>query len=97
MGSLTSRPKVPSVQQPQIVYVPAPVTQAPVATVPQNTGNDNSAGSGSDGQTTQEQAAAREQNLLTASRGRLGTVTTSFRGLLGLANTSGQRKTLLGE
>jgi hypothetical protein len=42
-------------------------------------------------------AAQREQNLLTASRGRLGTITTSFRGLLSLAGTSGQRKTLLGE
>ena len=85
MGSLTSRPKVPKAQSPQIVYMPAPVASLP-------TGNDNNAQNAD-----QEEAAMREKNLLTASRSRLGTVTTSFRGLLGLANTSGQRKTLLGE
>ena len=42
-------------------------------------------------------AEQRRDNLLRRGRGRFGTVLTSFRGLLGLADNSGQRKTLLGE
>lgn len=94
MGSLTSRPKLPNVQQqPQIIYMPTPVTQPVITpTVPTTP-----SGEGNTKPNTTEQIATREKNLLTASRGRLGTVTTSFRGLLGLASGSGTRKTLLGE
>lgn len=88
MGSLASRPKVPK-SSPQIVYVPAPVS-----------GSD----SGSEGvnlqptptpeQTTSQ---ARINSLLSRDRSRLGTILTSFRGLLDLSQNSNKRKTLLGE
>jgi hypothetical protein len=45
--------------------------------------------------TTPEQA--RTQSLLQRNRGIFGTVQTSFRGLLDLANPASGRKTLLGE
>lgn len=91
MGSLASRPKVPGVQQPQVIYVPAPVqtTSSPAATTnvaPQPSG-----------QKEDSSAAVREQNLLTRNRGRFGTVTTSFRGLLSAVGNGRQTKTLLGE
>lgn len=41
-------------------------------------------------------AEQRRTSLLSRSRGRYGTVLTSFRGLLGLSG-GGDRKTLLGE
>lgn len=48
--------------------------------------------------TLDEQAAdARRRSLLSRDRGFLSTVKTSFRGLLGLAEPTTQRKTLLGE
>ncbi|MCD8520258.1 MAG: hypothetical protein LRY57_03000 [Alphaproteobacteria bacterium] len=101
MGSLTSRPKVPAATQPQIVYVPAPqpvYTPAPSASytaLPATTESKTEAPT-----PTQEErdAEARTQNLLTRDRSRSGTITTSFRGLLGLATGGGtQPKTLLGE
>ncbi len=48
---------------------------------------------------TPEQAAGetRRSNLLGRDRGYFGNVQTGFRGLLSLASTLGQRKTLLGE
>ncbi len=50
-----------------------------------------------DGPGAEEQSAEnRRQSLLRRSRGRFGTVLTSFRGLLSPSG-SGERKTLLGE
>lgn len=48
---------------------------------------------------TPEQVAGetRRSNLLGRDRGYFGNVQTGFRGLLSLASTLGQRKTLLGE
>jgi hypothetical protein len=48
---------------------------------------------------TPEQQAddARRKGLLERDRGRFGTIQTGFKGLLGLADMFGQRKTLLGE
>lgn len=48
---------------------------------------------------TPEQVAGetRRSNLLGRDRGYFGTVQTGFRGLLSLASTLRQRKTLLGE
>lgn len=86
MGSLSSRPKVPA--QPQVVYVPSPV----YAYTPP-TGTDAPTSS----ETPEQTAAARKASLLQRSRGRLGTIATSFRGLLDLAGSSSGRKTLLGE
>lgn len=91
MGSLASRPKVPSNPQPQIVYVrqPAPSTK-PALSAPSPENKDTQGGE-------TVNAEAREQSLLTRDRSRYGTVTTSFRGLLNLASNGGQKKTLLGE
>lgn len=93
MGSITSRPKVPS--SPQVIFVPAPSAPAPSAP---------SSGSGSSGAGTpppaadpQEVAAqVRRENLLRRDRGRLGTILSGFRGFLTSQSDSG-RKTLLGE
>lgn len=86
MGSLGSRPQVP--QQPQIITVAQPAP-APVTT-PQSSGDTSVE--------TQEAAAeARRQSVLGRDRSRFGTIRTGFRGLLGLADQSAQRKTLLGE
>lgn len=87
MGSMTSGTKAPP--SPQIVYVPAPV----VAPVAEKTATETPAQP-----SAQEKAAqAREQSLLTRSRGHLGTIATSFRGFLGQGASSAPRKTLLGE
>ncbi|MAE52435.1 MAG: hypothetical protein CMH27_11560 [Micavibrio sp.] len=92
MGSLTSRPKVPSYQQPQVVYVPQP---APSVAAPAPVPAPSDADGGEQG--VKDAAEAREDNLLTRDRSRYGTVTTSFRGLLNLASGGTQKKTLLGE
>ncbi len=48
--------------------------------------------------TPEKQAAEnRRKGLLGRDRGRFGTVQTGFRGLLSLATSLGERKTLLGE
>ena len=91
MGSLASRPKVPDVQPVQYVYVPTSTYTAPAAT------SDSSSGITTPAPTEEEvKATARTNNLLDRRRGRLGTVLTSFRGLLN-DTVSGARKTLLGE
>jgi len=91
MGSLASRPKVPDAQPVQYVYVPASTYTAPASTA------DTSGGTTTPAPTDAEvQASARSANLLERRRGRLGTVLTSFRGLLN-DTVSGARKTLLGE
>jgi len=104
MGSITSRPKIPTMQQPQVVYMPAPQSFAPPpASIVNSAAPSSSSASPSQAETTSEQAsvetqAAREQNLLSRQRGRLGTVLTGFRGVL--SSTIGgdsARKSLLGE
>ncbi len=92
MGSLTSRPKVPSYQPTtQVIYVPAP-TQS-VMTSPSVT---TSPTSGTE--TPQDNSAqVKADNLLNRDRSRFGTITTSFRGLLSLTGQNSGRKTLLGE
>lgn len=87
MGILSSRPDVPAQPQQQVIYyAPAPqsVTQTPAPTTPQATPEESA-------------ATARSNSLLQRSRGRFGTIQTSFRGLLDLANPAAARKTLLGE
>jgi len=86
MGSLASRPKAPSTQ---VAYVPQTTTTT--ASTDTST-TDTSADSA---QTTA--AEVRKTNLLSSARSRLGTVQTSFRGLLDLATGNTTRKTLLGE
>ncbi len=85
MGSLASRPKTPAVQPVQYVYMPSTSSYSSGATTPPATPSDDDV-----------QTNARNQNLLDRRRGRLGTVLTSFRGLLN-DGLNGARKTLLGE
>lgn len=83
MGSLS--PPARPAPAPQIIYVPA----APANTQAQQAATEQAA----------EEAAAeqRTDNLLRRGRGRMGTIQTSFRGLLAAATPPEQRKTLLGE
>lgn len=82
MGSLTSRPKVPSSPQPQIVHVPPTPAPAAEPATPSPSPSPEK---------------ARQAGLLARDRGRFGTIQTGFRGLLESAFGKGQRKTLLGE
>ena len=85
MGSMTSRPKAPSVQTVYMpVYNPAPDNTPPVVPAEPNPNPDA------------EASARRAAGLLERSRSAYGTVLTGFRGLLNQQNTQ-QRKTLLGE
>lgn len=91
MGSLTSRPKAASapVSAPQVVYVPAV----------SSTSSNPAAASSPDPAEVDETvtAAQRAENVLRRSRSRLGTVLTSFRGILNPSDVGTQRKNLLGE
>ncbi len=91
MGSISSRPPVPS--QPQVVYVPAQPTST--------TSTSTSSGGGTsttDSTTTQStQSENRSASLLQRDRSRFGTILTGFRGLLSQSASNTQRKTLLGE
>ena len=84
MGSITSRPTVPS--QTQTVFVPQQTTSVTTTTI-----SDPSV------EVEGTLSEAREQSLLGRSRGRFGTIQTSFRGLLSTNDQATQRKTLLGE
>lgn len=92
MGGLVSKPKAPAPSPVQYVYLPsltATTTASADSTVePATIVTDNDDES--------IKAQARQANLLDRRRGRLGTVLTSFRGLLNDAVGS-PRKTLLGE
>ncbi len=90
MGSLSSRPKVPaSTTQPVIYTIQQPASTASAVT--------ESAAETGDSVSTESAAAARENNLLSRSRGRLATISTGFRGILNQSVEQNQRKTLLGE
>lgn len=95
MGSLGSSPSVPRTQT---IYVPASVPPSTAAVTP-DTGANASDGNNSNQSQSPEQSASetRSKSLLARDRGRFGTITTGFRGLLGLGNTQRQQKTLLGE
>ena len=90
MGSLSSRPSVPTItaSAPQVVYVSNPATDTQSSTASEAV------------QAEEEKSSAaqqRQKGLLRRSRGILGTVTTGLRGLLATQDTAPQRKTLLGE
>lgn len=87
MGSLTSRPKLPSVQQPMVISVPTSMP-APAMPMPSEAQEDGAA--------NDNPAKQRATSLLNRDRGRLGTIMTGFRGLLS-PNSGTGRKTLLGE
>jgi len=82
MGSLSYRPKVPT--GPSVVYITQPTT----TTTTTSTDSAESVFNASE---------ARTESLLRRSRGRLGTIQTSLKGLLSANDESKPRKTLLGE
>lgn len=85
MGSLTSRPKAAgaaATATPQVVYASAPET----VSVPSDPLIDE-----------KTSAIQRAENILRRSRSRLGTVLTSFKGILAPSELGTQRKNLLGE
>ena len=107
MGSLASRPKVPkTIQKPVYIPVTAPAVSTSTAAALSNAGV-SSAPARSVVDTPAAAftadpegaaAQARSMGLLERQRGILGTVLTSFRGILGTAaGNAPQRKTLLGE
>ena len=95
MGSLSSRPDVPSPVQ----TIAVPVVSQSTSTTSADTGADSGRGVDTDIADAQSASEVRTQNLLQRNRGRFGTIRTGFRGLLELAGggSSGSRKTLLGE
>lgn len=98
MGSLSSRPSTP-----QIVYVPTSTNSS--ASASNNAVTEASSNSAEESatstQSTDTEALAEEirtEDLLRRDRGRVGTVQTSFSGLLTSDNKNqAGRKTLLGE
>jgi hypothetical protein len=85
MGSLTSKPKAPEIVPVYRPYTPPSATAQADPAATESQANPESAAS-----------QTRAMNLLSRSRGRFGTIQTSFRGFLG-ETTSKLRKTLLGE
>ncbi|PZQ48703.1 MAG: hypothetical protein DI551_01060 [Micavibrio aeruginosavorus] len=91
MGDITGRPKAPKQQVvyvPQYVYTNTTTTPTTGTTTGTTTTPDT---------TTETPEKTREQNLLSRSRSRVGTILTGFRGILSQADSATQRKTLLGE
>lgn len=82
MGSVTSRPKI-ATQTASVTTIVTPTTTVD-PTIPIEA-------------TPEEIAKTRVENILRRSRSALGTVYTSFRGVLSGNNTTLQRKSLLGE
>lgn len=85
MGSLVKSPKAPTIQY---ISPPAPVITSSVSEPESSKKTD-----------AQIAAESRTESLLRRTRGRLGTITTSFRGFLDSSDkeNTAQRKTLLGE
>ena len=91
MGKILSGPKAPPVQT--IINNPAPATSVSTSTA--STTTDTS----TENEDSQISTELRTESLLRRSRGRLGTVTSSFRGFLDSVGNTAEtaRKTLLGE
>ena len=98
MGGLTSSPKIPK-PKPQVIYVSQPAASTSTAnsgSTDAGTGTSSQDNSATDAD-TDSGSVIRRQSLIDRERGRFGTVTTGFRGLLNALNNDAQRKTLLGE
>jgi hypothetical protein len=83
MGSVTSRPKIATTTAATVA-----TTVTPTTTIDTTTSTEA---------TPEEIAKTRVENILRRSRSALGTVYTSFRGILSGNGTTPQRKSLLGE
>ena len=89
MGRLIS-PSKPKAVAPQVVYyTPTPAAAAPAPST--TTGTDEPE------KTPEQVETEKAENLLRRNRSRLGTVLTSFRGVLSQNDLTSSRKTLLGE
>lgn len=101
MGSLVSKPKTPAPMRVQYVSVPAVSTTTPaVSSVSTDTGGGatgTDSASSDAGLSDSEASTIRAENLVRRSRGRTGTVKTSFGGLLSTNKITPSRKSLLGE
>lgn len=102
MGSLTSRPKIQPT--PQVIYTPvsqvsstAPSTAEGSSALSSSQNDTQSSNEAAVQENSQDASEARANNLLLRSRGRQGTVLTSFRGVFSDLANSGAAKTLLGE
>lgn len=98
MGKMFSKPKMPSSPpMPVVTALPAPEIKYDDP-VDSNDPPDGAGGGNSDNAPEVTPDEQRVQNILTRKRGRLGTIATSFNGILNseTANTP-IRKTLLGE
>lgn len=87
MGSITKKPKTPAVTIVNpVTPTVTPVTRPTIISKPEPTDVEIS-------------TASRTSSLLRRSRGRLGTIATSFRGFLNntASDLNEKRKTLLGE
>lgn len=95
MGRILTPPKPKkSSASPQVIYyAPAPVTPTP--TNPAT--SDSDANTPTPEKTEAEVASERAENILRRNRSRLGTILTSFKGVLSNGSASAARKTLLGE
>lgn len=89
MGSLASRPSVPSSQP--IIIQEVPVSTTTTSTTETVSEEEQAI---ADAQTASE---ARRTSLLGRDRSRFGTILTGFRGLLGTTENAPRRNTLLGE
>ena len=100
MGKIFNPPKAPKIQY---VRIPEPVTPARPVTNPVANPTAPPSNSTSEVPTEEEEqrisSQLRESSLLRRSRGRFGTISTSFRGFLNDAfdGKGDARKTLLGE
>ncbi|MBL4804583.1 MAG: hypothetical protein JKY71_06925 [Alphaproteobacteria bacterium] len=93
MGSLASRPKVPtSVANVQPVYIQQAATPTTSPTPNETPSAEEQAAA--DAKTASE---ARSTSLLGRDRSRFGSILTGFRGLLGTTENAQRRNTLLGE
>ena len=98
MGSLVSKPKAPQPVRVQYVTVPS----ATSTTTTTSGSGSASSDQGTDTTTTEglsekEASTLRAENIARRTRGRAGTVKTSFGGLLGRNDFVPTRKSLLGE
>lgn len=95
MGNIFSRPKMPAIPaMPVISYTPTPsvTNKASTNEPPAGTG-----GSNADNAPEYTADQQREKNILTRNRGRIGTIGTSFNGIMNDFTITPTRKTLLGE
>lgn len=95
MGRIFSPPK-PKASSPQVIYYPQTSAATAASTSSSAT---TAADTAADSQTKTESdvSTERAENILRRNRSRLGTVLTSFRGILSQGTLSAPRKTLLGE